>query len=216
MLNWIDLVEKNSIGDQMRLYMFQLTAEKTVLRLLNLSSECTKWSDNITWSDIKKKLMHLIPKNDIHQTTRNLVKIGMREDDQIRVFSAKIITKYSEACNLYEVAALPMSLNHVIACTVTANMNPTGKALYWDDLRKDAEATIIEMEKSLRNIGFKKSLFKHTNMRSKRCDQNLPNVYRIGRSSLNHNHYRSYRSVKCWFFQKGTCKFGNSCRYEHN
>ena len=210
----------------MRLYMFQLTVEKTVLQLLNLSPEYSKWSDHITWSDIKKKLFHIIPKMDIRQATRKLMKIGMKEIDQVRLFTARIMTKYIEVCDLYGVQSLPVSLNHTIACTVTANMNSTARNLYYDCLKENPQKITIEMEKSFSNVNFKKSLFHHeTN--SAQCEVSTT------RHSFNHYPYRqegesnvaknvwkgrSFRKEKCWFFQRGTCKFAmmpNGCRYEH-
>ena len=162
--------------------------------------------------------MSLLNKEDIHKTTFNLLKESMEQNENVKIFTARITEKYSEFCNLYGVQALPVSLNHVIACTVTSNMNPTGKALYWDNLREDAKQTVTEMEKSLRDISFRKSLFENTNMQVNPGDQNISSVYATDRSRVNHNHYRTYRRPKCWFFQRGTCKFGmmpNGCRYEH-
>ena len=226
LLNWIEQVEMNSIGEQMRLYIVRLTVEKTVLRLLNLNSECSKWSDDISWSDIKKKLMYLIPKTDIYQATSKLMKIGMQEKDNVRVFAAKIKIKYVEVCELYNVELLPVSLNHVIACAVTANMNQTGRALYRDDIRENAEQITIEMEMSFRDISFRQSLFRQVDIKTRPGKQSMLSSYRNSRFNSNHHCYEKgyFRNVyssfgrqrpNCWFFQRGYCKFKENCWYEH-
>ena len=136
--------------------------------------------------------------------------------------------RYEEVCELYEVTTLPISLNHVIAHNVTANMNPSGRALYYDDLRADADKITIEMEKSFSNVKFKQSLFNHASNSSEDEDLTISTSCAAGDPKLNDYHYRQGGSAfgsrlfsrhrshrRCWFYQRGTCKFANRCRFEH-
>ena len=230
LLNWIEQVEMNSFGDSMRIYMLKFTADKSLLRLLKLKQEPTKSVNATTWGEVKKRLMSLIPKCDIRKATFKLLTGSMQETDNIKIFAAKVTTRYEEVCELYEVTTLPISLYHVIAHKVTANMNQTGRELYYDDIREDSENIITEMEKSLWDISFRQSLFKQANFRSEPGDQTIPTACTTGGPSLHSYQHRQgdvqrgykevrknrlYKRKKCCFFQRGSCKFGNDCRYEH-
>ena len=228
LLNWIEQVERNSMGDRMRLYMLQFTADKPLLKLLKCKQGSTNWGDVTTWREVKKRLMCLIPKYDIRQATYKLLKVNMQETDNVRVFAAKAMTQYHEVCEVYDVVELPISLNHVIAHNVTANMNPSGRALYYDDLRADVDKITIEMEKSFSNVKFKQSLFNHASNSSEDEDLTISTSCTAEDPKLNDYHYRQGGSAfgsrlfsrhrshrRCWFYQRGTCKFANRCRYEH-
>ena len=129
LLNWIHKIEANSVGDCMRLHLLRFTADKLLLWLLNLKLEQTDWSLFTSWSMIKRKLMALIPKDDIRATTRKILEINMDEKDNVSVFVAKIQEKYHEACELYNVDKILKSLNSVIAHPNTMKMTQTSRAL---------------------------------------------------------------------------------------
>ena len=151
----------------------------------------------------------------------------MEESDNVRVFAAEAWVRYNALCELYAVTALPISLDQVIAHTVTSNMNQTAKALYYDDLREDSEKITIEMEKSLYDHSFRRSLFNHAKPRSEPRDNAMSPSCQTNQPSWNHHQcrqsyvpnglkrHRSYRGKKCWFFPRGLCHFGESCWNEH-
>ena len=230
LLNWIDEVESNSVGDSMRVHMLKLTAEKTLLRSLKLRPEQTKGSKVFTWEEVKKRLMSLISKEDIHKSTFKLLKEKMEQSNNPRVFMARIMKKYHQLCDLYDVQTLPVSLNQVIACTVTANMNLAARELYYNDLKDNAQKTTREMEKSFQDTSFRRSLFSPRTNNSQSVDPAAAVPFATGGRSFNNYHdgqdsypkvskeFWKTRRAKCWFFQRGTCKFGmlpGGCRYEH-
>ena len=233
LLSWIDEVETNCMDDSVRLYMLKLTTEKPLLRMLKLRPEQTKSSKVVTWGEAKKRLMSLITKEGLHKTTFKLLKENMEQDSNPRVFMARIMEKYSEVCDLYGVQALPVSLNQVIACTVTANMNLAARELYYNDLRDNAQRATKEMEKSFQDENFRRSLFNPTTSNSQSEEPAAAISFAAEGQSFN-NHCegqdkypkfskefwktRVYRRAKCWWFQRGTCKFAmlpGGCRYEH-
>ena len=226
LLNWIHKIEANSVGDCMRLHLLRFTADKLVLRLLNLKSEHTDWSLSTSWSMIKRKLFALIPKDDIRVTTRKILEMGMSDKDNVSVFVAKIQEKYHEACELYDVDSLPNSLNSVIAHTVTMKMNQTGRALYYSDILENPDKIVEEMEKSLRNAKFRNSLFEfeHEYCRSSGFSGKSSTINNNQGRSMPYvsgdkgraMRYRPYTKSKCWFHDsQGGCIYGNSCWFAH-
>ena len=177
--------------------------------------------------------MSIINKEGLHKTTFMLLKEKMELDSNPRAFMGRIMRKYSEVCELYGVQALPVSLNQVIAYTVTANMNLAARELYYDNLKENAQRTTVEMEKSFQDENFRRSLFNSRTNNSQSDDPVAGISLTAGGQCFNNYHDRQeaypkvsnecvktrlYRRAKCWFFQRGTCKFAmlpGGCRYEH-
>ena len=126
---------------------------------------------------------------------------------------------YKQACELFDVDALPMSLNRVIAFTVTGNMNQIGQTLYHDDIIENPNRMIKVMEKSFyNNKSFWHSLFKHTEIAAQPDRYGAPQTLHGVRSDCNDDHYRTHRSYikyRCWYHDQGDCRFGNACWNEH-
>ena len=153
-------VEQNSHSDPMRVKMILYTAEMGLLERLELHDE--KILNQLTWTDVKRKLMSYLPSVEPLEAVNQLLSNTMTAEDDVEAFAAKMMISYKDMCHLLNVEELEMSLKEVLAVTMTCNMKKEVQRSQVISIEKDYNGAIKTLEKSFKDKNLKANMFEAT------------------------------------------------------
>ena len=124
--------------------MASLTAEPEILRQLKLDDD--EVLRKTSWTQVKTKLMTLLPKMKPVEAETSLLKTCMTASEDIVEFTSHISRRYEEICQMLGADELDTSLKDMLADTVTGNMVPEAQKQF------DRAIPILLLPKVLRDI----------------------------------------------------------------
>ena len=167
---WIQEVEKYCLGDSLRFQMFELTADKSLNRVMKLSKEKLQ---EISWEQLKALLMAQVPEMDPRVAVRQLMEHQLSENDSIIAFAANLQDEYEEVCRATGQKELKPGYSQILASAIVGKMNWKAQQMYRDDIVSDPENTIKEMAASFnKSQEFKRMLFQDSEDTSTTTGQN--------------------------------------------
>ena len=158
-------VEQHCPYDSIRVAMIPLTAEPCLLNRLKLDNMHTL--QQLSWAEVKRKLISYLPKVNPEDAERELLEMTMTVDDDVEAFAATMMINYYEACQLLDVIELEIPLQDILAFTMTSNMRQEMMRPYEDAIKRDHESAIRRLEKAFRNKTYKESVFLPTRLKAK-------------------------------------------------
>ena len=168
---YIHEVEQTCPHSSMRVALLPYTVEPSLLKRLKLDDMSIL--NQLTWTDVKKKLMSYLPRVEPWEAEKQLLSIKMTAEDDVEEFASRMMNKYTEMCQLLNVEELDTPLNDMLAYTMTYNMHEEVKRPYEESIKRDPDCTIHWLEKAFQNKAYRASVFcpvtlqaKSTNLRS--------------------------------------------------
>ena len=217
---WSSEIERYSQDDGVRLRLLRLTVENAVLKRLKLDSEDILV--NFTWKKAKQKLASFLPKISLDEIEMELLQNSLQFTDDAECFTSKLSNEYNELCEILGVSELNLPLSELLAITLTANMTPAYKQMYYWAIQKDPETAIKRLDKALQNKGLKSVIFDSADSKvylfenSDYEDESPIQPQQVNSGSeydiaADQNKYLK----RCWHFDSGFCHYGKACKYVH-
>ena len=154
---YIQEVEKTCPHSPMRVALLPYTVEPSLLKRLKLDD--MNILNQLTWADVKKKLMSYLPKVEPWEAEKQLLSMKMTAEDDVEEFASRMMNKYTEMCQLLNVEELDTLLNDMLAYTMTYNMHEEVKRPYEESIKRDPDCTIHWLEKAFQNKAYRASVF---------------------------------------------------------